>query len=189
MTIFKTASIYVLSNIINAAIPFLLLPVITKYLSQEEYGQAAMFQSLVLGLAAFVGLNIQGFSIRKYFDKNDVINTEYLANSNGACFLVLIFTTIITSIFLGIFNKEISNLLSIPSEWINIAVLTSATSFIVQLRLGQWQVRNDAIKYGLLLITQSSLYMGLSLIFIISMKLGSEGRILGQFYSTLIFSI
>ncbi|HIH5998879.1 TPA: lipopolysaccharide biosynthesis protein, partial [Proteus mirabilis] len=74
MTIFKTASIYVLSNIINAAIPFLLLPVITKYLSQEEYGQAAMFQSLVLGLAAFVGLNIQGFSIRKYFDKNDVIN-------------------------------------------------------------------------------------------------------------------
>ncbi|HEK0623323.1 oligosaccharide flippase family protein [Proteus mirabilis] len=189
MTIFKTASIYVLSNIINAAIPFLLLPVITKYLSQEEYGQAAMFQSLVLGLAAFVGLNIQGFSIRKYFDKNDVINTEYLANSNGACFLVLIFTTIITSIFLGIFNKEISNLLSIPSEWINIAVLTSATSFIIQLRLGQWQVRNDAIKYGLLLITQSSLYMGLSLIFIISMKLGSEGRILGQFYSTLIFSI
>ncbi len=189
MKILKTASIYVISNIVNASIPFLLLPVITKYLSQEEYGQAAMFQSLVLGLAAFVGLNIQGFSIRKYFDKNEDVEKNYLANSNGACFLVLILTTIVTTVILEIFANNISNLLSIPSEWINIAILTSATSFVIQLRLGQWQVRNEAIKYGLLLITQSSLYMGLSLFFIISMKLGSEGRILGQYYSTVIFAL
>lgn len=67
---FKSTSVYFLANILNAVIPFLLLPILTRYLSVEEYGQIAMFQLLIGGLAGFVGLNTVGAAGRKFYDKN-----------------------------------------------------------------------------------------------------------------------
>ena len=39
--------IYLVSNVLNAAIPFALLPVLTRVLDPSEYGQVAMFQTLL----------------------------------------------------------------------------------------------------------------------------------------------
>lgn len=51
---------YLVSNILNAIIPFALLPVLTRYLSPEEYGEVAMFQTLLGAMTAFVGLSMAG---------------------------------------------------------------------------------------------------------------------------------
>jgi hypothetical protein len=49
------SAIYLVSNICNAAIPFLLLPILTRWLGTTAYGQVAMFQTLLGALAAVVG--------------------------------------------------------------------------------------------------------------------------------------
>ena len=41
----RNSTIYLTSNILNALVPFLLLPVLTRYLTPDEYGQIAMFQT------------------------------------------------------------------------------------------------------------------------------------------------
>ncbi|EIQ9127591.1 polysaccharide biosynthesis protein, partial [Escherichia coli] len=49
MSLLKISSIYLFSNILNALIPFLLLPILTHNLTPNEYGQVAMFQTLISG--------------------------------------------------------------------------------------------------------------------------------------------
>lgn len=54
--LFKLASIYTLSNIIAVAIPFFLLPILTRYLTPYDYGILSMYSTLysfLLPLAAF----------------------------------------------------------------------------------------------------------------------------------------
>ncbi|MEW0490716.1 oligosaccharide flippase family protein, partial [Escherichia coli] len=60
MSVYKNSSIYLISNIFNALIPFILLPILTRNLTPYEYGQIAMFQTLVSGLASLTGLNTVG---------------------------------------------------------------------------------------------------------------------------------
>ena len=64
--LFSGAAIYLVTSLMNAAIPFMLLPILTRYLEPEEYGQIAMFQVLVNALAAVVGLNTVGAANRRF---------------------------------------------------------------------------------------------------------------------------
>ena len=47
------------AEVANKAIPFLLLPVITRYMGPADYGKVAIFIALMNALAVFVGLNSQ----------------------------------------------------------------------------------------------------------------------------------
>lgn len=54
--LFKLVSIYTFSNIIGVVIPFLLLPILTRYLSPYDYGLLSMYSTLysfLIPLAAF----------------------------------------------------------------------------------------------------------------------------------------
>mgnify|MGYP003302249607 CR=1 FL=1 len=46
------------ANVINGLIPFILLPILTRYLTVEAYGQVAIFQTLYWAVSAFVGLSL-----------------------------------------------------------------------------------------------------------------------------------
>ncbi|WP_318484963.1 lipopolysaccharide biosynthesis protein [Photobacterium leiognathi] len=183
--VIKSASIYLSSNILNAAIPFIFLPILTRYLTQGEYGQIAMFQMLLNGLLTIIGLGVQGSATRKYYDVN--ISERELSFFNGSCLQISFycFTFILCSFyFLG---ELLSKYLSIPLSWCYIAVCISLSTFIIQLRLAQWQVRGEAKKYGLLVVIQSLLNFSLSLIFVIKLDMGAYGRIDAQFITAIIF--
>ncbi|MGI9915856.1 lipopolysaccharide biosynthesis protein [Vibrio owensii] len=186
MSLIKGASIYLTSNILNAVIPFLLLPILTRYLTQAEYGQIAMFQTLLTGLATFVGLNAVGAATRKYFDED---NTEQIIREfNGACVQICIVSSIVLGVITFAFRHQLSEMLSIPYSWILNTVLVSAFGFISGLRLGQWQARNKAKHYGAFQISQSLLNMVLSLILVIALVEGAQGRIDAQLITGISFS-
>ena len=69
--LFKTASIYTISKFINSAIPFFLLPILTRYLTAEEYGKLSMFNATVSFLIPFVGMSIWAAIQRKMVEGND----------------------------------------------------------------------------------------------------------------------
>lgn len=51
----KSSLIYLVSSVINKGLPFILLPILTKYLTPEEYGIIAMFQLSITVFYALVG--------------------------------------------------------------------------------------------------------------------------------------
>ncbi|WP_240309873.1 lipopolysaccharide biosynthesis protein [Vibrio cholerae] len=187
MSLAKNSLVYLLSNIINASIPFLLLPILTRVLSPTEYGQIAMFQTLVAGLAAFIGLNAVGAANRKYYDDDN--NLYELSQYNGTCLHILLGSTLVIIGIVAVFSEQLSEFLSIPISWIYSAVLFSALSFVINLRLGQWQVRGEALKFGALQIGNSLFNMFFSLLLVITLHHGAQGRVDAQLVVAVLFAV
>ncbi|WP_186175672.1 lipopolysaccharide biosynthesis protein [Vibrio jasicida] len=181
MSFAKNTYVYLFSNILNAAIPFILLPILTRYLSPDEYGQIAMFQTMLTGIGAFIGLNTVGAANRKFYDDNLSLNETRMFN--GSCLQILIFTLFIATVAVTVAEGFLANFLSIPSEWLYLALLVSSCTFLINFRLGQWQVRKSATKYGLLQVGNSILNMSLTLILIVFYDEGAKGRIDALLYA------
>lgn len=178
MSFFKGASVYLVSNLLNAVIPFLLLPILTRYLSPAEYGQIAMFQTLLAGIGTFIGLNAVGAANRKFYDGD--IDENVLRQFNGSCIQILIVSSLIAFICMFLFQKQLSEFLAIPTSWILSAIVISALGFMTSMRLGQWQIRCQAKWFGFLQVSNSLVNMLLSLLFVIVFTQGAQGRIDAQ---------
>ena len=179
------AGIYLFSNILNAVIPFILLPILTRYLSPEEYGEVAIFQTLLGALGAFVGMTFVGAANRKFFDGN--LEKNELAEFIGSCVQLITISTVIIFSVLFLFRLSVSEWLSLKSSYVLFAVVVSFCTAIISLRLGQWQVQKKAVKYGALQISQSLFNMLLSLLLVAVLLKGAEGRIDAQIVASLIF--
>lgn len=171
----KSASIYTGSSILTAAIPFLLLPILTRVLSPADYGIVAMFGIMVSIFAAFTGLGAQGAVEVRYFEQERIVLPRYIVS----CLLILLASTLIVLLCTHLFGNVIEGLSSVPSRWLMIAVLVAAMQFIVLLRLSLWQVSKQPLKYGAMQVSQSGLNAGLSLYFVLLAGMAWEGRTLG----------
>lgn len=172
------SAIYLVSNICNAAIPFLLLPILTRWLGTTAYGQVAMFQTLLGALAAVVGLNVAGAASRKAFDKH--ITHDALAGFLGACVHIVVFSMLAVLALVAVVGHPLAEWLGLETRWVYAAVVVSAGLVIVNLRLGQWQVAGDARRYGALQVGQTLANMLLSLLFVVVLMYGAAGRIGAQ---------
>ena len=91
MQVIKSSVIYLGSSILNKAIPFLLLPILTKYLSPEEYGVLSIFQLIISFFIAFIGMAIHT-NVSKNFFKYTKKQTSLII---GNILIILLLTTLI----------------------------------------------------------------------------------------------
>ena len=176
--LFSESAVYLVSNIINAAIPFALLPVLTRYMSPGEYGQVAMYQTLLAALAAVTGVSVHGAAVVKYFD-DDITHVD-LGHFIGACLQVRAGTTAVVFVVAFLVRVPLAAWLGLQTEWVLWAVVASAAGFVIQMRLSQWQVRGEAVKYGALQVVQSLANAALSLLLVVVLMQGPRGRIDAQ---------
>lgn len=181
------SAVYLASNIFNAAIPFALLPVLTRFLSIEQYGQVAMFQMMASALNAFTGLNTHGAANRKYYDNE--INHHQMGKFIGTCVYILSVTSLLILLVVQVFKNTLASWTGLEPRWMYMAVLVSAAGFIANLRLGQWQVRRQATRYGSFQVSRSLADMLLSLLLVISFSMGAGGRIVAQTWIVAIFAL
>lgn len=170
----NSTATYALANVINSAIPFFLLPVLTRVLAPAEYGVVTMFTTVVGVLSAFTGLSIHGAVSVRHFDSS----TDH-PRFVGACLSVLAVSTTLVLLVVWLMAGPLARSTEIPENWLLVAVLVSAAQAIVQVRLVIWQVRNEVMRYGLFQILQTTLNLSLSLGLIFLLGLGWEGRVLG----------
>jgi len=176
------SAVYLVSNILNAAIPFALLPVLTRYLRPTEYGEVAMFQTLVGAMGAFVGLSVAGAAGRKFYDGK--LGESELKQFIAACLQILLASSALVFVVTFAFSEQLGAWLGLKKQWILLAVFVTTALVVVQLRLGQWQVRKEARRYGALQISQSALNMLLSLLLVVLFLQGAAGRIWAQVWAT-----
>ncbi len=183
-SLFKTSGIYTLANIINKAIPFFLLPILTVYLTPTDYGIVSMFGVLTGFLAPFIGLNMYGAINRKYFDENRNYS-HYISTA----FYLLLGSTSLIFLLMILFSDFISGITAFPKEWLLLVVIAGLGNSVIQITLTLWQVRKRAINYGIFQISQTALNLVLTLIFVISLGYGWEGRVGAQILAAAAFSV
>ncbi|MDO3642472.1 lipopolysaccharide biosynthesis protein [Mucilaginibacter sp. L3T2-6] len=176
-SLFKNSVLYTLTDAINKAIPFLLLPLLTHYLVPAEYGIVSNFSVYTSVLLIFIGLSLQGAISVNYYKLSKKQLAEYISNVISITF----FTAIICSVLVLIFSPQIINTLHIPVNYLLAGILIALSQSFTAINLTLWQLEEKAIKYGIYEITQTALNISLSLLFIISYSLGWRGRLDGFF--------
>lgn len=184
-SLFRSAGVYTIANVINAAIPFLLLPVLTRYLTPEDYGIVAMYGVLITFVTPLVGFNSDVAVGRQYYDR-DISNMPVYVSS---CFLILLCSAFIVFLVFHFLAVPLSQLISIPVEWLWTIVLVTSMLFACRLILILWQVQVMPIRYGAFQTSMTALNAGLSLILVIGFGLAWQGRLLGQIISVSVFFI
>lgn len=117
-TFIKQLGVYTISSYVNKAIPFLLLPILTKYLTTDAYGEVSMFLALVNLLVAIFGWSIEGALTRNYFDKSKglgIVLYNYLLQ------VVCSFT--LAAVIVGTFHNGINEYCGVSEKYQLLAVL------------------------------------------------------------------
>ena len=177
------AAIYALANILNGAIPFLLLPILTRVFTPEEYGLVTLISAVIAIMGAFTGLSVHGAVSVKYFDK-EINHPKFV----GASLLVLAGSTSVVLLFLLVMADKLSEWIHLPKQWLIIAAIASAAQFVINIRLTMWQVQEKAIQYGFFQVMQTFFNLTLSLALVFWMLMGWEGRAWGIVSATILFA-
>jgi len=183
--LFKNTFIYTGSNVINKAIPFLLLPIMTRYLSPTDYGIVATFNVLLAVMVVFVGLSMHG-AINVNFFK---LNKDKLKKYVGNVFIILFTNFILIFIIVFFLKTYFFNIVKFPVKWIPILVILALCQSIFKINLGLWRVEQKSLPYGLFQISRTILNVALSLIFVVALVWGWQGRLLGVIITLIVYGI
>lgn len=183
--LFGNAAIYLGANILNAGIPFLLLPILTRVLTPADYGTVAMFGIVLSVLGAFTGLSVHGAIGVRYFQ----LGKKELADYIGTCVGILVISSSVLFLLVAVFGSWLAGVSGVPSDWLLVAVVLSGFQFLGNIRLSLWQVAGEAKRYGAFQITQSLLNAAISLILILAVGMAWEGRVLGLTVAVTLFGV
>ncbi len=184
-SLFKSSFIYTFSSILNSAIPFLLLPILTRYLTPEDYGIVAMFNVVVSIVGTFTGLSVNGAIQREYYNKENINFKVYVGNT----MIILFASTLLTLLFSLLFEKIYIKYIPFDSLWMSLIVIMSSFQFLTLSNLALYQAQRKAFQYGLIQISQTLINVLLSILFVVMFHLNWQGRILGQLIAVLIVGL
>lgn len=179
------AGIYLGANVLNAGIPLLLMPILTRVLSPADYGTIAMFSIVLSVFGAFTGLSVHGAVSVRYFQ----LDKQALAQYIGACVAILLASTTTVLFLVVLLDHILVDLTGVPADWLLVAVVLSSFQFLGNIRLALWQASGAASSYGKYQVCQSLLNAGLSLALILIVGMAWEGRVIAQSIALTLFGL
>jgi len=183
--VIKNSLIYTIFSFINKGIPFLLIPVLTKYLNQEDYGTISIFNTYVQALFLIIGLSLVSSISVNFFHLNSKDFKIYVSNT----LIILIITFIISLLVTYILEDFLITFIKLPPLWIYLSLITAFLMLIIEITLSIWRLNEEALKFAYYSLIITFFNITVSLILIISLSYNWEGRTLGITSSTIIFGI
>ena len=183
MKVLKDSIIYLTTSSINKIIPFLLLPIMTKYLLPEEYGLLSLYMLFITLFTAFIGMNMH-LNISKNFFQ---VSKDKMAIIVGNIFILLSLTFGVYFLIVLFFASE--SIFSIPFKWF---LLIPVLSFLMMINvINKTILRNEgkALLFGGFEISHSVINMGVTLILLIIYGLGWYAQVYGLLFSYTIFLV
>ncbi|MBS1492660.1 MAG: oligosaccharide flippase family protein [Bacteroidetes bacterium] len=181
----KDASVYTAFTVFDRAVPFLFLPIITRFLSPDEYGVYVTFQTLISFFIPFLSLGTDASIIISYFKLTYEKFKEYFFNS----FLVFLSLSLLVFLVFYFFSPQISDIVKFPSEWLLWVFAGCFFQYVNDLNANLWQSFREPHKYGFFKISYTILKNGLNLFFVINLHLSWKGLVYSQVITAVLFAI
>jgi O-antigen/teichoic acid export membrane protein len=186
MKLIKNSLIYILVSVFSGALSFLLLPLLTTYITPKDYGTYEIYRS---GLAL-----LQGFMI---FGTNTLIFGNYFKWSkkdlkiflHNSIFIFLIVSVFFVSIFLLLpqITNYFYNQYSISLFILLIGVITTLLQSITSLQTTIFQVNGQAVKYAVFTAGFSLISFLGTYILVVIYKLNWYSIVISILFASLIF--
>ncbi|MEY4571717.1 MAG: hypothetical protein RLZ10_928 [Bacteroidota bacterium] len=168
----KNIGIYTFSNVLNASIPFVLLPILTNHLSTSDYGILTNYNALINLLIPFIGVNLMSSLQIIYVKRKDDIGS-YITSG---LFINLVLALILSYI-IYLFRNDISIYTGIPIKFIYLTAIYATYNNIVEVLLALWRMEDKAMNYGFFRISRTLLEFSIAVILIIVYDFHFEGSI------------
>lgn len=171
----KSTLLYTVSSCINKIIPFILLTVITRYLSTEEYGIASMITVTGQMVGPFIMLGCSAAFIRKFIEGDDKSNGQYLFNG---LFIMMVSAASI-SLALVVFRNQIQNITAIPTQYTLNLIIISIGNVFYDTGLAVLEAKEKPKVFMFLQIVISAVNALTTIILVVTFKWGLYGYITG----------
>ena len=166
--------IYTVSSLINKIIPFVLLTIITRYLTTEEYGIASMIAVSCQVIAPFIMMGVSAAFIRKFIEEGEEDNRIYLFNG----ILVMTVLSVFVSVLLILFHSSLEKLTAIPNEFITSVITISISNVFYDTGLAVIEAKEKPKEYLFLQVGFSLLNAVLSIWLVVWLHLGLRGYVI-----------
>lgn len=182
--IFKSIGIYSVSAFVNSAIPFLLIPLLTFYLSTEDFGKLSLFQTTLGLLTMVVGLNLHSGVAINYFklDRN-----EYWKFIVNVLFLLLVNLLVAGAIY-ALLRNAVYRFVPFSMPEVVLLFVLSLFQVVINIVMAILQMHQKVLLYNALMIGGTLINVGVSILLVILLGFRWEGRVIGMAVSVAIVS-
>ncbi|BDU70469.1 polysaccharide biosynthesis protein [Geothrix oryzae] len=172
----KSTLLYTGGDAIGKAIPFFLLPIVTKYLTTTDFGILSNFSVAVQIFTAICALNTYSALTVSYFSLKEEERASYISNLiylicllAFACLLVVV-----------IFSDLIAQRLGISLLWQILAIVSSLATSIFMLHTSVLRMEKRPIMFSSIQIFQALIAGLLAIYFVVILKWNWQGRVLSM---------
>lgn len=177
--------IFVVGDVVNKAIPFFMLPILTRYLTPEDYGIISIFGVFIAIISIFAGLNVAGAINVNFFKFSKESLRIYIGNT----FLILNISTIIIFFIVFLIHPYLMEKFSLSQAWIYMAVLLAFAQFFTTLNMLLWVAEQKAKVYSFYQFAQTLTTTLLSILFVVVLGLGWQGQLVATSLGTIVFAL
>lgn len=169
-------AVYLFGSMLSAAVPFILLPFLARWLGPSDFGIVGNFVSLVGVLTAAIGLSTHGYVPVAYYREGPGSLGAVVGGVAGIC-LMGFATAMLLFVFLA---KPIEAFSLIPANLLWLVAVAAAGQFLIGVALSVFQTLQRPWAYIAVQISYALMLGAFSVALILFAKLGWEGRAGGQ---------
>jgi O-antigen/teichoic acid export membrane protein len=178
----KMSGGYFFTTVLNNAIPFLVLPILTRYLAPEEYANIALFSFYLALSNALTGISVPTLISKNFFDQDKDFISRLIGNAIGIVAIFSMFTLVIILLI----YPWLKNYIDLSLFWIALLPITSLAWIIFNMGLVVIRNKQKVLTFMKHQVSNTVLNSAISLFLIIVLLWGWQGRIWGIIISYII---
>lgn len=186
MSLLRAGAIYGVANALSAAVPFLLLPVLTRVLGPGEYGLVVAFFLLVNYASAFAGLNVHSAISVGWFRRQPGDPFPVLV---GSAFIVAAVSALACAALMTVAGVLWGATFGLPAWLWPAAAIFAGTAAIAAIRPTLWQSQVKPVQASTFQVVMALANLALSLFAVLGLAMGAGGRIGGALLATALAAI
>jgi O-antigen/teichoic acid export membrane protein len=172
--------LYSIGEIVPKILSFILLPILTVYLTTEEYGINSYTTSVMMFVFVLASLSFNTYLLSQFYKEKDINKRKVIVGT--VFYSIMIFNIILLVLQLLIFPGIISFFdINIPFyPFFFLAILNNFFDVMAIIPLALYRVNDDVKGFLIVSLSRTILQYILILIFVVHLKYGLEGSLYGR---------
>lgn len=180
-----TGGVYLGFSLLNRAIPFLLLPLLTRHIDPAGFGVVTIVSLITMLLMPVVGLCGNSVLYQRYYKLSELERVCFINDT----YKIILLVGALLAILLPLIYPLLANYIRVGLGWVEVAVIAAISGMISTVTLALFQIRGDALKYGLFQSVSVTSNVVLTIILVVLFDLSWEGRIWAIVASSIVMSV
>jgi O-antigen/teichoic acid export membrane protein len=178
----KNTAIYAGSTMVNSAIPFLLLPVLTRFMSPEDFGIAAMFTMTATVLQTLILFNANGAVVAMFYR----VGPDQARQLSKAGFFLMSLVACAALAVTCAMDLLFPEVLMMSLPWVIACVALASVNAAFSFGLKIYQMQEKASSFATFQVSLAALSAALTVWLVVGEGLGWRGRATAWLASSLI---